>query len=504
MKNQQLKSFFLTLLFLASLPASSQNMHAVAFGGYSGISSAFVNPALLTGSKVYLDVNFLGANAFLQNNMYYFPPEYKTVWNLLNTRGYLINEGGEFIYDRTYNYFSNEKNKYLGINEIIVGPSVMFQNGRQAFGISTSLRSVHTSNHVPYQVPIVLYQGTFDDFHYINFDDYDYSFVSMSWGEIGLSYAYDFYEYYKYKLTFGATAKFLLGYQGAYVAMNDANYIFSGYNTIDIINLNSEIAYALPVGYEDLDENSILNFGSSPIVKGIGQGIDVGLVFTKTEDLVFQQNDERACRKPYQSYKYKVGISIMDIGGITFNKKAALHKFDNVSKYWQQIDTVQIRGVNSFVEMLSEVFYGDSTASYSGNKFRIGLPAKISLQFDYKLNERFFVAAIISQPVQFSLKTLYSVPLLSIIPRFEKSYFGVSLPVSLYNYRQPVFGLSLRFYSLTVGTEMLNSWLGLGKLTGIDVYFSLKFNLQKGRCLFSNEGACYNADFGRKKARVRP
>jgi hypothetical protein len=503
MKNQQLKTLFLATFVLSSLFVRGQNLHGLAFGGFSGISSTCVNPALMTGTKIYLDINFIGADAFVQNNMYYFPAEYNTIWNMLTTRGYLINEGGEFIYDRTFTYFDNIKSKYFASDEFFSGPSAMFQKGRHSFGISTALRSVHTSNNVPYQVPIVTYQGTFNDFHYINFDDYNYSTVSMSWGEIGISYAYDFYEYNFNKLTLGATAKLLLGYEGSYITVNNASYVFTGHNTVNIINLNSEIAYSLPISYEDLDENSIVDFGSSPIVKGIGQGLDIGLVYTKTEAPQSPLYGRRACTQPYQPFKYKLGISIMDIGGLTFNKKAAVHSYDNVSEYWQQFDTIQIRGITSFVEMLSEVFYGDSLASYAGSKFRIGSPTKISLQFDYKINESFFVAALLTQPVQLNLRTLYSVPLLSVIPRFEKNYIGISLPVSLYNYRQPVIGLAVRFYSLTVGTEMLNSWLGIGKLTGIDFYFSFKLSLQKGSCLI-NEGACYNADFGRKKQRIKP
>ncbi|HEY9115057.1 MAG TPA: DUF5723 family protein [Bacteroidales bacterium] len=504
MKKQQLKTIILAVCMLASFFVKAQNMHGLAFGGYSGISSAFVNPALMTGTKVYLDVSFLGADAFLQNNMYYFPPEYKTIWNLFNTRGYLINEGGEFIYDRTYNYFNNKRNKYLTTNEIISGPSAMLQKGKHAFGISTALRSVHTANNFPYQVPIVIYQGTFNDFHYINFNDYNYSFVSMSWGEIGFSYAIDFYEDNNNKLTVGATAKLLLGYEGTYIAINNANYVFTGYNAVNIINLNSEIAYSLPIGYEDLDENSIIDFGSSPIVKGFGQGLDIGLVYTKTESKISPVSSRRLCAQPYQPYKYRIGFSIMDIGGLTFNKKAAVQSFTDVSKYWQEFDTIGFHGVNSFMGMLSEVFYGDSSAAYSGNKFRIGLPTKISLQFDYKIKETFFISAIWTQPIQINLRSLYSVPLISVVPRFEKNYVGISLPVSLYNYRQPVIGLAVRFYSVTVGTEMLNSWFGFGDLTGVDVYFSFKLSLEKGRCNISNKGACYNSDFGRKGKRIKP
>jgi hypothetical protein len=481
----------------------AQNMLGVAFGGYSGITSAQINPALMTGSKVYLDINFIGANAFVQNNMYYFPPGYNTIWNLLTKPGYLINDGGEFKFGRTYNYYNNDRNKYIAINEIILGPSAMLQKGKHSFGLSTALRSVHTANHVPYQIPVVIYQGTFQDFHFINFDDYDYSFVSMSWGEINLSYAYDFYEFRNNKLTIGATAKLLLGYEGIYTTIENSNYIFVGNNTVNILNLNSEIAYSLPVSYDDLDENSIVNFASKPIVKGIGEGLDIGLVYTKTEAPGHSLDRRRICAQPYQPYKFRVGLSIMDIGGLTFNKKAAVQSFNNVSAYWQEFDTINFRGVNSFMEMLSGVFYGDSSASFSGNKFRIGLPTRISLQFDYKINENFYLAALWSQPIQLNLKSLYSTPMLTVIPRFEKKYIGVSLPVSLYNYRQTAVGLAVRVYSLTVGTEMLNSWFGFSDLTGVDIYFSIKLSLEKGRCLNDDEGACYNADFGRKKKRFR-
>jgi hypothetical protein len=498
MRKRQLKTLVLAVCMLLTNYLHTQNMLGVTFGGYNGISSTLINPALLTGSKVYLDVNFLAVDAFLQNNMYYFPPEYNTIWNLMKNGGYQLSEGGRFDFDRTYTYYANENNKYFTADELILGPSAMLQKGKHAFGITTALRSEHTGNNIPYQVPIIVYQGTFNDFHFINFDDFNYSFVSMSWGEIGFSYAYDFYESYDNKLTIGASAKILLGYEGTYAAIKNANYIFVGNNTVDIQNLNAEFAYSLPVSYENSDVNDILEFGSKPIVKGIGTGIDIGLVYTKNNFSRSNVDRRRLCAQPYKPFKYKVGLSVMDIGGITFKKKAAVHSFDDVSKYWQEFDTIGFHGVNSFMEMLSEVFYGDSTASYAASKFRIGLPTKISLQIDYQVYKNLYLAAIWTQPVQTNLNSLYSAPFLAVVPRFEKNFIGVSVPVSLYNYRQPEVGLAVRIYSLTVGTEMINSWIGLTNLTGVDIYFSLKLSLDKGRCLDANKGACYNADFGRK------
>lgn len=498
-RNQQLKTLLLAAFLMLSSLGHAQDKLGLVFSNYSGISASLTNPAMLTGSRVYLDVNVIGAAVFANNDMFYFPPEYNTIWNLISSRGtYQVSEGGEFKFDRTFNYFDNTNKKYLVADVSILGPAAMYQKGKHSFGINTSLRSVHSGNNIPYEMPIIMYQGTSQDYHFLNYNNNDFGIVSMSWGEIGLSYANDIYNYNKNKLTVGATAKILLGYQGAYVATKNINYMFTGNHTVNIQNLDTEVAYALPVGYDNPEQYDILNFGTKPIIKGIGLGLDIGFVYTRSLSPSYRVDRRRACAQPFIPYQYKIGISIMDMGGINFNKHASVHSFENVSANWQQFDTVTFRGIDETMKMLSQVFYGDSTASYSGNKFRIGLPTTISLQFDYRLNDNFYIAAIWKQPIILKLSSLWRTPNLAIVPRYETRFFGVSLPFSLINYRQPEIGLAVRIYSLTVGTEMLSSWLSVTNLTGVDIYFSLKFSLDKGRCLDRGKGACDNADFGNR------
>jgi hypothetical protein len=181
-----------------------------------------------------------------------------------------------------------------------------------------------------------------------------------------------------------------------------------------------------------------------------------------------------------------------------FSHDTQLHKFNNVSKYWEQFDTIRFSGINYGVRNYSNGFYGDPEASYAGSKMRIMLPATISLQFDYHLTRRVYLAALWMHPLKFSPNTLWRPAQLAFVPRYESRLVGVSLPISLFNYQEPRVGLALRIYSFTIGTERLGSLMGLSKFNGTNIYFSVRFNLCKGACSTYQTGACQNNGFGER------
>jgi len=146
--------------------------------------------------------------------------------------------------------------------------------------------------------------------------------------------------------------------------------------------------------------------------------------------------------------------------------------------------------------MLSDVFNG-SHGTLTDTTMFLSLPTTLSIQYDYHFEGNFYLGAYWQQPLRFRLKSARRPPILAVIPRYETRAFGASLPVSFYNYEKIRVGASLRFYSFTVGTEKLGTFLGIGKLTGMDLYFSVRFNLDKGSCMSYKNGACSNA-FSRK------
>ena len=493
MKKLRLKisQIVLALILSGSSAVNGQEMLGVVFSDYSGISSASINPALLTGTKVFMDINIISGDIFLANNMFYFTRENKTIQKTLSADANIFNSGS-FSWGRTFNYYDNTRDKYFASNVKLTGPSMMLQAGRHAFGVTTTFRSFHSGNNIPYAVPITFYEGLpIEKYHGVEFNEDKYSMASMSWSEIGLSYAYNVYDLYSNRITLGITAKALFGYEGGYAIMHNTNYVIHDSNTVDFKNFDAEFGYALPVSYANERASDF-----TPLVKGYGVGFDFGMVFTKLQSTFAFEGGDKICEKPYNDYIYKIGLSILDVGGITFSKDAELHQFNNVSRYWAEFDTIRFRGINDAVQTYSRGFYGDSDASYSGDRFTVYLPATISLQFDYHLRRSLYLSALWMHPLKFNSRTLWRPAQLAFIPRYETRYFGVSLPLSIFNYAEPRLGLAVRVFTMTIGTERLGSLLGISDFNGMDFYFSFRFNIRKGACLSYDRGACSNRKFG--------
>ncbi len=481
----------LAIFLFASSAVSGQEMLGVAFSTYNGINAASINPALLTGSKVYMDVNILSGNVSAANNMFYFTPDNISIRKVLKPETNFF-KSGQSQNNRSFHYYDNADEKHFSTNIKFVGPSFMLQAGRHSFGLSTSFRSIHSGNHIPFSIPITSYEGlSYPEYQDVEFDQAKYSIVSMSWSELGLSYAYDLYDLYRNRLTIGITAKALFGYEGGYSIMRHSNYTIYNSRSVDFKNLDAEFGYALPVSYEN---ELATDFG--PLVKGYGVGFDFGIAFTRLKSHKILKQESKLCAKPYKDYIYKIGFSILDIGGITFSKDAELHKFENVSKDWVDFDTIHFRGIDEAVQIYSTGFYGDSDASYSGDKIRVNLPATVSLQFDYHFQKHFYMAAMWMHPLKFDDRTLWRPAQLAVIPRYENDLFGLSMPVSVFNYSDLRVGLALRFMFVTIGTDRIGSFLGISNFDGMDIYFSIRFSILKGICASSLRGACSNSRFG--------
>ena len=202
----------------------------------------------------------------------------------------------------------------------------------------------------------------------------------------------------------------------------DDNFIIPNDRDIDFKNLDAEIGFAIPVNYE----NSGYNEDYSPLIKGYGAGIDFGIVYTKLKSTVTYDREDRLCARPYNDYKYKIGFSILDFGAVVFKENAELHKFENVSKNWIDFDTIQYLGIHHALENYSRGFFnGDPNGSYSGDKIRIGMPATVSLQFDYHLRQRIYIAALWMHPFRFNARTVWRPAQIAVIPRYEDRFFGV-------------------------------------------------------------------------------
>lgn len=471
------------VFILINIHVKGQEMLGLGFSNYSGISGKNINPAFLTGSKVYLDVNIVGAGVSFENNFGYIPKGNATIWTIIRGDSLPAKYGQNNLND--FYVYHNKPYYNIAAMAAVMGPGVMVQDGRQAFGVSLSFRNYESAHHFPGRIFKDLYhQGPYDAEIGKEYSYHNFSMASLSWAELSFNYAYDFYERYGDKLTGGIELKVLYGVEGFYSMTNLYKYKWLTYNTVHVDSLNTTLGMALPVNYNGT------NADFKPWDKGHGLGFDIGFLYTKNTGDVSEKGGRLLCSRPYEEYKYKIGLSIMDIGKIRFKNDARLYQAATGDITVAQSQMNFYNTVNSTMDYYSNLLEGNPLKTLKDSTISMSLPTAISLQTDYHLRKNIYIGGLWINPLRFNKETLRRPAELAAIPRYETRMVGVSLPVSWYDYQQLRLGLALRIYSVTLGTEKLGTLLGLGNLSGFDFYFNIKFNLEKGTCLSREKGAC--------------
>jgi Family of unknown function (DUF5723) len=472
-------SFIITLVLFSNVQA--QEMLGIVNSNYSGIHGAIINPSSLTNTKYYLDINFISIGISAENNFIYLAKdEYRFSRFLGKNLPFPTHPPNDLpIYD----YF-NTKLINAFANERLMGPSAMLNIGKHAFGITTSFRTVASARKIPYEVAKFGYEGLdFNNQYGIRYiENHKFNVAAMSWAELGLSYAYFFKQVNREYWSGGITIKRLMGISGAYANVSNADYMVPNQDTAIIYNLNAEAGYSLPIDYATND------FLNTPVFRGGGIGFDIGITYQKMKSNHQKMSYNSICAEPYNPYLYRIGLSIIDIGSISFKKNAQKLVFDNVNTIWPGYRSINHQNLNSVVSDISQHFYGNPDELLQGNQIKIGLPTAISMQMDVNYSGNWYVNGMLIYPLPLSKANIRRPSQLAITPRYETNYFEVDLPISMYDFRRPRVGISARLGILTVGTDKLGGFFNFNDFTGLDFYFALKMSFLKGRCRDNKNG----------------
>jgi hypothetical protein len=472
-----MKKSALLLLFavISAFTGRAQEMLGMVNSNYSGINSLMVNPSAMLNSRHWLDINLVGLGVFADNNYAYMPKEDFWIFDLLK-RNYELPKYGKYERPVKVDDIGTLKNAYF--NQRINFPSAMLVNFTEAYALSFSYRTAVSGSRIPYDVANFAFYGLEHEAQQnIEYNDHNFKMAGVSWAEIGLSYAtilkhkrFDFW-------TGGITLKYLLGTGGGYANVDNVRYVVLNDSTIDIRNLDAEVGFAGPVDY---DRNTFP--GPNGIFNGRGLAFDIGITFIKTPRELKNIYHDKLCSQRYEDYKYRLGISLLDVGSIHFSSNAQKHTYDGVSHFWEDLNL----GYDNLTQALQDVsqrFYGSPTASLRDTSVSIGLPTALSVQYDYHYSKNFYLngTAVIGLPL-FGDASVERPSQIAFTPRYETKNFEANFPVSLYNLKSPRLGLALRFYSFTIGTEKLGSLLGMTDFYGTDIYLSVRLVFRKGEC----------------------
>lgn len=467
---------FFLLSVLAPFSGAGQEASGVRMSTYSGINGVRLNPSGLVNSHLYYDINIAAGDIFLQNNFLYIHQQDFSFMNFLKRNPDLPSTdvpGQGLDYDGNTNLIRGFEQTDL------YGPGFSIALGNHAFGLFTRVVTMTSASEIPGYLGELLFEGIeYEPLHDIPQDHDRFEAASAGWWETGFSYAYRFKEKLFHHWSAGINIRRLWGYAGTHLVSYDAKYTVVNDSVIDIRNLDAGIGYSVPVDYENNDFPV-----DGRTFKGRGMAIDLGVTFTHKKNVSVKRTFKSYCQYKYQEYQYKIGVSLLDLGGISFDENVMDQRYENVSVNWQSADTLEYRDINDLMGQLSEVFYGDpNTASTGTGTFRLGMPTALSIQGDYNYFKNWHISGFVVVPLKLRTSQLKRPGQALASLSYQTDAFEVSLPVSLYEFRKPRIGLSARIYYFTIGTDKLGGFFGFDDFYGMDFYFSLKFHILKGWC----------------------
>lgn len=445
--------FFCNLSFIAF----SQEQIGLRTENYSGVNSIFLNPANNLTTPLQWDINFGAVGQFVDNNFGSF--RNASVGDLLNVREDNLFLATDFPSDQqfpagavVFDFAPIGKDKFGSVITTITGPSFMLNFEKHSFGFFTNFR-VAGGGH---KIPAVF--GYYDYKNILPGNQYSVSpssIAGMNWSEIGFNYLYKATTN-NGQIGIGFNVKYLQGYESFFVK-NNVN--------LPITKLERDVL--------DFENGANINFGFTTSSvdaeavnlqkNGTGFGGDVGVTFATDNYL--------------DGDGFKLGLSILDIGKINFEKNTEFHQVDIDEPFiFNPRNLENVTSLREGLSALDRELFNDTISTFLGNGFELGLPTALSLQGDLAIQENFYINATLVQRITGRAASVERGNLLAITPRYESRWIAAFLPVSLYNYEHLQIGTAIRLAFLTIGTENLGSFFGKKSLTGTDFYAAIKIN----------------------------
>jgi hypothetical protein len=456
------RSFAVAALLLFATFAHAQHIAAISVSNYAGINSVHLNPALNGYSKYNWHINLVGAWANANNNYLTLKLPY-SAYRLLRDDVpyvYLTENGNPEFREEWLKENTSSNRKHMNASASVFGPSFMVKVKSWTLGMVSSAHAFGRANGVSRNLAHAAFMG-FDTargaFTYFDKDRTIQPFTvsANSYAALGGTAAKSIKLKWNQELIAGVTLKKIWGFGGSYFQTGPLSVTYAD---------EDSIAWsAADMKFSDYSSN-----------RGKGMGADLGLVYVY-HDKEFRQGGGYKDKHPW--YKYKLGISVLDIGRIKYpdafqariaNTEPSGIRYSNGDQ--SQSDPQGASG--NYMSSLFERMPGYYTTTVTET---IGLPTRLALTADHQFSRYHFISAQVVQ----SLRSRQSVHMRQasyamIAPRYERKYFEFSLPVLLeYDYSALRVGASMRLGPLYLGTNSLMSFLYTRHIKDADFYIGI-------------------------------
>lgn len=473
-----MKKNLLSLLLIfyvgVQIPLRAQQMLGISTGNYAGTHGVYLNPSYAADTRHGFYLNMFSFDGYVSNN-------YATWAGPGSLASYII-KGNEMKED----YLSenlNGKTKMINAGIDLRGSSFLLKmNAKSGLAITSRVRGSLQMFNISENIAKMIRTGI-DNPEIINQmnEGNSFTFNSNLFSEIGLTYGRTVWEQDAHFLKAGITVKKLSGYYSAYAVNDGLNFqvsedMIKGYY-LDIQNIG--IRYGASSTSFDLDSFDGLGGNKT----GSGWGLDLGATYEhrkNIDDYKYTMNGEEKLDNRKNKYDYKIGISIIDIGGIKYaNPEARSYDIKRTNVVLSEDDFSDLE--ENMIETFGRVL--DVKDSEKKNSLKAGLPTAFNANLDYKLTNKVYanlnwIHSLRGKEV-IGMRQFSSV---SITPRVEMKWLELAFPISLMdNYNNLAFGAAVKMGAFYVGSDNLAGVTGLGKVYGANVYAGLSIPIFKGK-----------------------
>jgi hypothetical protein len=446
-----IKIIFATSLLTSSL-FSQEHFSGISTSKRGGLLNAANNPAELLNMSTTFEVNLFNFSIAMANDKL-------SINDLLK---------GDNLDEKI---FAGNGVVNLRLDAQVNGPAFAIKKGKWGFGINSMANIKANVVNVDAKLGDAIQNGELSNLftQTVISSSENQRLNATTWGELSVNVARNLVDLPEHKINVGTNLRLLFpGGYANFAADNLNGTIVNSLGNISLMNTsaNINIAYAGVLANNFDDQSNYNEFFSQGIN---GFAVDLGFNYRWQDE-----NDSK-------SYKVNAGLSVKNMGAMTFKSDNNLSKDYtlNVSGI-QSLDLNQFDGVESMTD-IEAIINDPINASYfqttsSTADFKVKLPTVINAYADVRLTKKWFVTGSIYQKVSDDSKSDITTTQNSytLIPRFTSGWFEAYAPFASNEISGFTSGIGFRLAGFFIGSNSVISALATdGKQA--DLYLGVRF-----------------------------
>jgi len=430
------------ILFCTTLNLVAQDYLPFASSNYAGVTGVHLQPASIADSRYSLDFALTSGSAGFANNFYGIDPYVfwhpKTLSDLDIHSPYVSrningqNKAG--IIRQSQDFFSVQ----------------MTLSDKDAIAFTPSVRTILNIDNMTETLAVLIDNFTPESNLWNTRLKNENVYAQLnSWVEFGFTYARVMLNNEAHFLKAGATLKLTQGLGSAYMFVKDLNYEVNASDTASFYD--SYTNYGCSDG---LEQDFTYHFDAYPSL-----ALDLGVVYEyRPEWMKYQYNMEgksKIWRNDQDKYLFRLGFTMSDLGSVRYRRNQLSQDFDADALH------VYVGDIHSFTD-LDSLIYKNFNYYDIPDKYKMNLPISLSLQADVRVAKNFYVNftpyLALNRGIN-NVNKVHYISALNLVPRYDKAWFGASLPIQYNAYKQWNIGLGLRLGPVWVGWNDLFSMM---------------------------------------------